>query len=238
MSNVFVTGTGREQALGFNFVLRYLEQGDNVIASIRKPSEALEKLKEKYPDTLNIITMDISDSASVKAAAEETAKIFPYIDILINNAVTTSPDYQKAFEDVNLDYIANIVDVDAVGPLRVIQAFHPLLMACPGVAFIANISSESGSIGACYRDRTYDYSMAKCALNMGTMLLFNKYKAEKKIHIVTVHPGWMRTNMGGNAKAPLIPYDHAEKMRKLFAEKRGDFDCPVFIDHDGNEFPW
>ena len=43
--NVCITGTGREMALGFHFVLRYLEHGDHVIATVRKPSEALERLK-------------------------------------------------------------------------------------------------------------------------------------------------------------------------------------------------
>ena len=48
--NVMVTGTGRHYALGFNFVLRYLENGDNVIATVRKESAELMELKEKYPE--------------------------------------------------------------------------------------------------------------------------------------------------------------------------------------------
>ncbi len=47
---VLITGTGRPSALGFNLVLRYLENGDRVLASVRKPSEALEKLQKDYPD--------------------------------------------------------------------------------------------------------------------------------------------------------------------------------------------
>ena len=48
--NVLITGTGRPYALGFNLVRRYLENGDCVFASVRKPSEALEALKKEYPD--------------------------------------------------------------------------------------------------------------------------------------------------------------------------------------------
>ena len=44
---VFITGTGRPSALGYNLVRRYLEQGDTVLASIRRPSEALETLKNR-----------------------------------------------------------------------------------------------------------------------------------------------------------------------------------------------
>ena len=51
---VLITGTGRPYALGFNLVRRYLENGDRVFASIRRPSEALEALQKEYPDQLHI----------------------------------------------------------------------------------------------------------------------------------------------------------------------------------------
>ena len=235
--NVLVTGTGREQALGFNFVKRYLEQGDTVFATIRKESPALENLKESYPDKLYIITMNIKDTESVKAAAEYVSSVVPCIDIIVNNAVTTSPDCMKEFMDVNLDYIADVVDVGAVGPLRVIQAFMPLLKNSSMTAMIANITSEAGSIGACYRSNMIDYAMAKCALNMASMTLRNAFKDEPKLNILCVHPGWMRTNEG-NAKAPNDPYDSAETMRLLFESKREDKTGDLFVTFEGEKYPW
>lgn len=235
--NVFITGTGREQALGFNFVKRYLEQGDTVIATVRKPSEALEKLKEKYPGKLHSLVMDIGSTESVNAAAAEVAKLVPCIDLIINNAVTTSPDCGKEFMDANLDYIAKIVDIDAVGPMRVIKALMPLLEKSNQVAFVANISSEAGSIGKCYRTNMIDYGMAKAALNMATMLLHNSFKDKPKLNIMCVHPGWMRTNEG-NAAAPLDPYDSAETMRKLFEERRNNKTGDVFLTYEGKVYPW
>ena len=69
--NVLITGTGRKQALGFNLVLRYLEQGDTVFAGVRKPSEALNaRCRAEYPETLHILTMDIGSTASVEAAVQ------------------------------------------------------------------------------------------------------------------------------------------------------------------------
>ena len=235
--HVLITGTGREMALGFNFVLRYLEQGDHVIATVRKPSEALERLQQKYPDSLTVLTMDLASTASVNAAAEAVAKIAPCIDLIINNAVTTSPDTNKELEDFNLDDVSWVVDVDAVGPLRVIKAFLPLMKKCPDTALIVNISSEAGSIGKCYRSTYIDYGMAKAALNMATMTMHNKFKDDPKLNIICVHPGWMRTNEG-NAKAPFDPYDHAETMRLLFEEKRHDKDGPVFVTYSGEQYPW
>ena len=91
--NVLITGTGRKQALGYNLVLRYLEQGDMVFAGVRKPSDALSELHAEYPKTLHILTMDIGSTASVEAAAELVAAEVSSLDLLINNAVMVSPDY-------------------------------------------------------------------------------------------------------------------------------------------------
>lgn len=235
--NVLVTGTGREQALGFAFVRRYLEQGDVVFASVRKPSEALEKLKTKYPQNLHILIMDIGSTESVVKASREVATIVDSIDLIVNNAVTTSPDCGKEFMDTNLDYIAKAFDVAAVGPLRVIQAFMPLLKKSSKTAFIANITSEAGSIGACYRTNMIDYAMSKAALNMASKTLHNTFKNDPDINILCIHPGWNRTNEG-NAKAPLDPYENAETMRILFEERRNIKDGDLFITYEGKAYPW
>lgn len=234
---VLITGTGREMALGFNFVRRYLEQGDHVIATVRRPSEALERLQARYPDTLHIQLMDIGSTESVNAAAEKVAEYAPCLDLIINNAVTTSPDTNKELEEFDLDTIMPALNVATVGPLRVIKAFLPLLRKSRGTALIVNISSEAGSIGACYRSTYIDYGMAKAALNMATKTLHNKFKDDPKLNIITVHPGWMRTNEG-NAKAPFEPYDHAETMRLMFETKRHDKTGPIFVTYAGEEYPW
>lgn len=235
---VMITGTGRSYALGYNMVLRYLENGDTVIATVRKESEELLKLKETYGDCLYILTMDIGSTESVRAAAEEAEKRFGCIDLLINNAVTVSPDCDKDFFDVNLDYIARTVDVSAVGPLRVIQAFYPLLKKSTQTALVINISSEAGSIGRCYRTNLVDYGMAKAALNMGTMNLVNVFKNDDTINFFCVHPGWIRTDGRPDNKAPLSSYDAAEILRKLFEEKRNDKAGPRFITNEGKEYPF
>ena len=118
--NVLITGTGRKQALGYNLVLRYLEQGEIVFAGVRNPSEALSALQAEYPKSLHILTMDIGSTASVEAAAELVATKVPCVDLLINNAVIVSPDYDKTLEQANLDYIAGVVRTEG-GPGRRIE---------------------------------------------------------------------------------------------------------------------
>lgn len=173
--NVMITGAGKAVGLGFNMVLRYLEAGDNVVATVRKPCAELEELKIKYGNKLTILTMDIGSTESVQAAAEELSKKLSHLDLLINNAVSVSPDCDKGFFDANLDYIAQTVDITAVGAMRVIKAFYPLLKKSEMTALIMNISSEAGSISKCYRTNLIDYGMAKAALNMATMNLVNTF---------------------------------------------------------------
>lgn len=236
--NVMITGTGRNYALGYNMVLRYLENGDYVIATVRNESQELNQLKQMYGEQLHIVMMDIGNTESVLKAKEMVETVVDHIDLLINNAVTVSADCDKEFFDTNLDYIAHTVDVSAVGPLRVIQAFYPLLAKSMQTALIINISSEAGSIGKCYRTNLIDYGMAKAALNMGTMNLVNVLKDDEKMNIFCVHPGWIRTDGKPDNQAPLSSYDAAEILRKLFEEKRNDKTGPRFITNEGEEYPF
>ncbi len=235
--NVLITGTGRPHALGFNLVKRYLENGDTVLASVRRPSEALENLQKVYPKNLHILTMDIASTASVSMAAEKAAQMVPCLDLIINNATTASADTMKDLPDFDLDQIAPAVNVGAVGPIRVIKSFLPLLKKSTMGALIVNISSEAGSIGKCYRTFYLDYGTEKAALNMLTMTLHNYFKDDPNLNIIALHPGWMRTNPEDD-RAPLIPYEHAETLRLLFEERRHDKTGPVFITYEGEPYPW
>ena len=239
MSNVvMVTGTGRSYALGYNIALRYLEAGDTVIATIRKPSPDIDSLKEQYGDKLIVATMDLLNTESVAAAAREVAEVTDHIDILINNAVGVAPDVDKGFFDANLDNIPRTLDLISVGTLRVIKAFYPLLHNSEGTGLIMNISSEAGSIEKCYRTTGMDYGMGKAALNMATMYLYNTFKDEGKVNIFAVHPGWIRTNGKADNPAPLSSYEAAGILKDLFETRRDDFTGHRFITNEGVDYPF
>lgn len=161
-----------------------------------------------------------------------------HLDLIINNAVTVSPDCDKGFFEADLDYIANTVNVTSVGAMRVIKAFYPMLKKSDDTALIINISSEAGSISRCYRTNMIDYGMAKAALNMATMNLFNTFKDDDRINIFCVHLGWIRTDGKADNPAPLSSYEAAEILRKLFEDKRYDLTGPRFITNEGEAYPF
>ena len=236
--NVMITGAGKAVGLGYNLVLRYLEAGDTVVATIRKPCLELDELKTQYGEKLIVLTMDIGNSASVQQAAGTLSQNLDHLDLLINNAVSVSPDCDKGFFDADLDYIARTVDITAVGAMRVIKAFYPFLKKSSMTALIMNISSEAGSISKCYRTNLLDYGMAKAALNMATMNLYNTFKDERKVNIFCVHPGWIRTDGRPDNPAPLSSYEAAEILRVLFEKKRNDFDSHRFITNLDVDYPF
>src|SRR5262249_57807923 len=126
------------------------------------------------------------------------------------------------------------LDVNALGPLRVVQAFLPLLRAGRS-PLLVNVSSEAGSIGPAGRDREFDYCMSKAALNMATRLLGNYLSGA--VRVLALHPGWLRTDMGG-PHAALDPDAVAETVSERLL---GDDPAPsssLFIDHQGRPLPW
>ena len=236
--NVMVTGTGRSYALGYNLVLRYLEAGDTVVATVRKPSKALDQVKNRYGDSLKIVTMDLASTESVERAAAEVEMLVGHIDLLINNAVQTSPGLEDGFLEFDMDSIGKAFNVTAIGTMRVMKAFYPLLKKSEDTALIINISSEAGSIERCYRSNYLDYAMSKASINMGTMTFYNATKDDPKINIFCVHPGWIRTNGQVDNPAPLSSYEAAGILKKLFEERRYDKEGHRFITNEGEDYPF
>lgn len=207
-----------------------------MFACVRKSTDVFAELLRAYPEALTVLVMDISDTPSVRAASVAVAVQVDHLDTIINNAVTTAPDCDAFVMEANPDNFAASVNVGAAGPLRVIQAFCPLLKKSD-MGLIVNISSEAGSIGACYRTNMTDYAVTKAALNMITKTIWNAWKDEANLNILCLHPGLMRTNEG-NAKAPLEPYEHAETLRRLFEARRNIKDGELFITYTGEAYPW
>ncbi|MDF2803576.1 MAG: short-chain dehydrogenase/reductase [Anaerocolumna sp.] len=230
--NIFVAGASR--GLGFFIAKKYLEDGHKVFAGVRNTSSSeFKDLQDKYPDTLLPVIIEVRDTNSLTLAAKTVSEKVDNIDILINNAGVHCDSSFEILEDTNLDDSLFVYDVNAMGPMRVAKAFLTLLRKKGGK--VINISSESGSIGDCKREKEFDYCMSKAALNMGTKLLSN-YLRKDNIMVLTIQPGWMRTDMGG-ANAALDPYETACKLVSLF-DGYNDMNAPIFIDNEGQPLPW
>lgn len=233
MSNYVVLITGASKGLGYSLTELYLSQGHKVLATYRKNLEQLEKIKED--PNLILCQMDVSEEESVKNAFDYLKTKTNYIDILINNAAVYLEDRSKTIENIDIEKAMITLNINAVGPLRVLKYFYNFVEK-GNKKLIINVSSEAGSISNCWRDREYAYCMSKSALNMLSAILQN-YSIPKGIKVLSIHPGWMRTDMGG-PDADIAPEEAAKGIYELSMKQWDLNDKNIYMDYTGKLMTW
>lgn len=229
--------TGADKGLGLALVSRFLYGGFQVHAGIYASSDNLQALLQDYGPRLDLVSLDVTDMASIRKAVLQVARLTPALDFLINNAAVYLPNKPvRPLGELDLTdgHLEETLNVNAFGPLRVTQQFLPLLDR-GARKLIINISSEAGSIDSCQRTSEYAYCMSKAALNMQSRILQN-YLESRGFRVLAVHPGWMHTDMGG-PEADIHPDEAAEGIFGLSMKpwKAGD---PMYMDYQGKTFPW
>jgi NAD(P)-dependent dehydrogenase (short-subunit alcohol dehydrogenase family) len=192
MPSTLITGANR--GIGFEFARQYLAENWQVYAACRDPSSAseLRQLADGSGGKLQVLSMDVGDLASVRAAAVEL-KGKP-IDLLLNNAGIGGPRGQTIG---NIDYEtwARVLDVNTLGPMRVSEAFVDNV-ARSDRKLIVTITSGMGSISDNSSGGAFAYRTSKAAVNM-VMRSLAVDLAPRGITCVVINPGWVRTDMGG-----------------------------------------
>lgn len=218
--------TGASRGFGSALAAALAKRGHRVFAGTRASAQ-------KRADGATPVELDVTRDESIRSASAFIAAEVPALDLLVNNAAIRSPTVMRPIEEIDFDDVARTLDVNSVGPLRVMKAFLPILRRGNAPA-IVNVSSEAGSIGQCWRDREFDYCMSKAALNMATALIANYLRGS--VRVVALHPGWLRTEMGG-PRAPLDPVAIADVVADLVGSD-GRWPEHPFVDHEGKRLPW
>ncbi len=231
--------TGADRGLGLALSAGLLERDWVVCAGQYMPDwPELDKLAEQSGGRLHVVPLDVCDEESVARAADAVRDAAGRVDLLVNNAGVTSPVMQSNIrEDQNYGEMHRLYDVNALGPLRVVEAFLPL-MEPDGMRRLCFVSSEAGSIGSCTRRAWFSYCMSKAALNMAVKVLFNDLRPAG-FTFRLYHPGWMRTYMSGekNLEADLEPKEAAAAALGYFLGPC-DEDRLVMRDNERREWPW
>jgi NAD(P)-dependent dehydrogenase (short-subunit alcohol dehydrogenase family) len=175
--------------------------------------------------------MDVTAGESVGDVATQLGKVA--IDLLINNAGISGVPGQRT-GNVDYENWARVLDVNTMGPVRVIEAFvEHIARSQRGV--IVTITSGMGSVTDNTTGGSIAYRTSKAAVNMAMRSVAAEL-ASRDITCVVINPGWVRTAMGG-ASAPLTPAESAAAMRRLIG-RLGPKDSGKFFNHDGREYPW
>ncbi len=232
--------TGGDRGLGLALCASLLEQGWQVLAGQYLPDWSdLAALASRYPQMLHLIPLDVSSAESVHAAAQTVAGLTDHIDVLINNAGVNSPTSKRTIREAqDYDEIRRLYEINALGSLRVVEAFLPLT-DCGQSKRLCFVSSEAGSIGRAERTSWFGYCMSKAALNMQVKLLFNDLQPQGYTFRV-YHPGWVRSYISGakNMEATLEPEEAAACALPIFLGQRADETQLALVDYEGTEWPW
>lgn len=229
MLNVLITGASR--GIGLELVRRYAEGGDHVFAFCRSPHTAgkLNELKGRAGGNVSLLQMDVADEHSIKAAARAVGD--RPIDILINNAGIRGGNDQS-LEAISSDDWIEAFKVMTIGPFRVVQALLGNLKAAKNpkiVTITSQIAATTWPTGG-----FYSYASTKAAANR--VMLGLAHDLKDKAIVALIHPGWVRTDMGG-ADADITPQESAAGIVKVIASL-SKADSGKFYKWNGEIHPW
>ncbi|MFI8304745.1 SDR family NAD(P)-dependent oxidoreductase [Streptomyces sp. NPDC085927] len=192
--------TGANKGLGFETARRLIEQGHTVYAGARDPERGVRAAKALGARPLLI---DVTDEASVAAAAETVRAEAGHVDVLINNAGIAGR--AAAAGDQTAADLQHVYDTNVFGVVRTVRAFLPLLEAAVAPS-VVNVSSGLGSLAvnadpAAHTDilpawaPLLAYNSSKAALNMLSLVYAQAYPG---ITVAAVDPGFTATDLNGH----------------------------------------
>ena len=204
--------TGANKGIGLETARQLGKKGFTVLVGARdaaKGDPAVASLKKDGIDA-RFIPIEVTDQASITAAAARVAKDFGHLDILVNNAGVNAEPWGQKVSDSNLNLIRQTFDVNFFGLIAVTLAFLPLVRKAPN-GRIVNLTSILGSLAEhgdpkspIYGMLTTGYNASKAAVNMFTVNLAHELK-DTTIKVNAAHPGWVKTEMGGEGAQLEIP---------------------------------
>ena len=226
MQDQTVVVTGANRGLGLELCRQLAAGGARVIGTARRPHEA-EELRAL---DVRVEELDVADAASVRGFAGRLGEAA--VDVLVNNAGRGGAG--SGIAELDLEASLRFFDVNSLGPLRVTQALLPHLRRGRAKK-VVHVTSQMGSLANNAAGGYYAYRASKAALNMLHLTLAREL-AGQGFTCVAIHPGWVRTAMGGE-QAPLAPEESARGMLRVLAGLSRQ-DHGSFLDHTGAKLPW
>jgi NAD(P)-dependent dehydrogenase (short-subunit alcohol dehydrogenase family) len=194
--------TGGNKGIGFATAKQLLGLGYFVYIGARdkeKGMAAVQQLNALGFKKASLLVIDVADIKSVKAAAELLSTETGKLDVLINNAAIGGRQPQRA-SSLDIAVLRDVYETNFFGTVQVTQAMLPLMQNSTAPR-IVNISSELGSLGYHYREKSeffatnlMAYSTSKTAVNAFTLMLANEMQ-DTPFKINSVTPGYTATDL-------------------------------------------
>lgn len=226
MPTVMITGANR--GLGLEFARQYIQDGWSVIATCRKPEDATEL---NAIVGVTVYPLNVTNFEAVRALADQLKGTA--IDLLVNNAGVYGPK-RSALNEIDFDVWEQVLRTNALAPLCVAQCFAPHVAASDRKC-IATLSSKMGSMTDNTSGGGYIYRSSKAAVNAVMKSLANDLRPQGVISVL-LHPGWVRTDMGG--PSGLIDAEQSVAGMRRVIDAADMNASGRFYAYDGAEIPW
>ena len=225
MSNILIIGANR--GLGLEFAKQYSELGHHIFATTRDKSKS-----DQLVATANttVLELDLNEDKSIDRFIDEMSSI--KIDILIHNSGIFRDE--QLSEDLEIDAWMNEMRINAITPIIVARKLKQNVLEGKDKKIIF-ISSQMGSIDDNYSGRFYFYRSSKSALNSAAKSLAIDWK-DKNISVLMLHPGWVKTDMGGESAKLEIP-DSIQRMIQVISDLNLET-SGSFVNYEGNKLEW
>jgi NAD(P)-dependent dehydrogenase (short-subunit alcohol dehydrogenase family) len=230
MTTILITGSNR--GIGLEFVRQYAREGANIIACCREPAKAkeLRSIADASGGKVRVMDLDVSSADSIAALTHDLNGT--PIDILINNAGISGPG-QQGSDKIDPEGWLETFRVNTVGPVLVAQALHENLQKGREKKLVA-ITSMMGSTEN-HGGGMYAYRSSKAALNNAMRGLAREW-AQDGMAVGILHPGWVRTDMGGK-NAAVAPEDSVSGLRRQI-ENLNLKSSGRYVDYAGEALAW
>ena len=227
--NVLIVGASR--GIGLGLVREFAADGHRVTATVRDKTKAtdLAKIADGAAGKVKIETVDTADAKSADGLRERLAG--ETFDVVLVNAGVGGPQANPrtvSDEDFNQLFLTN-----SLGPVRLAEMLVKQVKPQTGV--IGLITSQLGSVEGAKAGGMELYRASKAALNSFTRSFAARHK-DKGIAVLSLHPGWVKTDMGGagadidvetSTKGLVKVIERAEKDRR-----------DGFFNYKGETLPW
>jgi len=224
--------TGANRGIGLELTEQFAEDGWNVLACCRNPEEArpLQRLAGQY-SSIEIYPLEMTDYEQMADLSEQLGD--RVIDVLLSNAGIYGPR-GHGFGEVDAAEWLQVLEVNSVAPMMLVQAFVEQVAASQH-KLVAVVSSKMGSIADNGSGGSYIYRSSKTTVNQVVKCLSIDL-APRDISVVTLHPGWVQTDMGGS-NAEISVAESASGLRRIL-QSAGLAQSGQFLEYDGNPIPW
>ncbi len=233
MTNSTILITGANRGIGLELTRQFSESGWQVLACCRNPENA-EDLTKITMDNLavEVYPLDVTDYEQLAGLALQLKD--KKIDILLSNAGIYGPRAMGIFGQVEAGAWRQVLETNTIAPLMLAQAFVEQV-AISEQKVIAVISSRVGSIEDNSGGGGYIYRSSKTAVNQVVKSLSIDL-VERGISTLSLHPGWVKTDMGGS-DAEIFPAESVAGLKRTLVGA-GLPQNGMFFDYDGSVIPW